>query len=45
MNLQPQVIIFQIQQNLEASLFVIEFYEQNIFLNYALFMKTQKISP
>ena len=45
MNPQPQVPIFQIQQKLEASLVVIEFYETNIFQKYTLFMKTQKYPP
>lgn len=43
MNPQPQVIIFQIQQNLEASILIIEFYKH--FKTYTLFIRTQIISP
>lgn len=43
MNPQPQVIIFQMQQKLEASPFVIEFYEHNSFKNIPSLWKHKNI--
>lgn len=44
MSPQPQVIIFQIQQNLEARLFVTVFCEQNIFMIFLCLRKHKNIS-